>query len=150
MHRVIVSGTARKLFKKLAYEAGGKTGTSQVFGLSKGQKYNSKEVAEHLRDHALFTGFAPLNHPKVLVAIVLENAGWGKYAAPIARNIMDYALVKPTINLDADPSNLPPDQLMTHDGVHVNVHNKTQTTLSKKELAHHKIKVLDSEQVKHS
>jgi len=150
MHRVIVSGTARKLFKNLAYEAGGKTGTSQVFGLAKGQKYNSKEVAEHLRDHALFTGFAPLNHPKVLVAIVLENAGWGKYAAPIARNIMDYALVKPTINLDADPSNLPPDQLMTHDGIHVNVHNKTQTALPKKELAHHKVKVLDSEQVKHS
>ncbi|PQJ89377.1 penicillin-binding protein 2 [Aliivibrio sifiae] len=100
MHRVLVSGTARKLFQNLAYDAGGKTGTSQVFGLDKGEKYNSKELAEHLRDHALFTSFAPLDTPKVLVTTILENAGWGKYAAPIGRNIMDYVLVNPKINLD--------------------------------------------------
>ncbi|MUI53016.1 penicillin-binding protein 2 [Aliivibrio fischeri] len=100
MHRVIVSGTARKLFQNLVYEAGGKTGTSQVFGLDKGEEYNSEDVAEHLRDHALFTSFAPLDKPKVLVAAVLENAGWGKYAAPIGRNIMDYVLINPKISLD--------------------------------------------------
>lgn len=108
MHRVLVSGTARKLFQNLAYEAGGKTGTSQVFGLAKGEEYDSEEVAEHLRDHALFTSFAPLNTPKVLVAAVLENAGWGKYAAPIGRNIMDYVLVSPKVNLDDNSSKLPP------------------------------------------
>jgi len=78
MHLVTVSGTARSIFKNVAYPVAGKTGTSQVFTLADNQNYNAKDIAEHLRDHALFVGFAPVQNPKVLVATVLENGGWGK------------------------------------------------------------------------
>ncbi len=98
MHLVTVSGTARSIFKNVAYPVAGKTGTSQVFTLADNQNYNAKDIAEHLRDHALFVGFAPVHNPKVLVATVLENGGWGKNAAPLAKKIMDYVLLKPTLN----------------------------------------------------
>ncbi|MHA6611181.1 penicillin-binding protein 2 [Photobacterium damselae subsp. damselae] len=98
MHLVTVSGTARSIFKNVAYPVAGKTGTSQVFTLADNQNYNAKDIAEHLRDHALFVGFAPVQNPKVLVATVLENGGWGKNAAPLAKKIMDYVLLKPTLN----------------------------------------------------
>lgn len=96
MHLVTVSGTARSIFKNVAYPVAGKTGTSQVFTLADNQNYNAKDIAEHLRDHALFVGFAPVHNPKVLVATVLENGGWGKNAAPLAKKVMDYVLLKPT------------------------------------------------------
>ncbi len=98
MYLVTVSGTARSIFKNVAYPVAGKTGTSQVFTLADNQNYNAKDIAEHLRDHALFVGFAPVHNPKVLVATVLENGGWGKNAAPLAKKIMDYVLLKPTLN----------------------------------------------------
>ncbi|KJG03163.1 penicillin-binding protein 2 [Photobacterium angustum] len=98
MHLVTTKGTARKEFKNLAYEAAGKTGTSQVYTMSDNENYDASEVAEHLRDHALFTGFAPLHDPKVLVSVILEHGGWGRNAAPLARKIMDYVLVKPTLD----------------------------------------------------
>ncbi|KPA51849.1 penicillin-binding protein 2 [Photobacterium leiognathi subsp. mandapamensis] len=101
MHLVTTKGTARKEFQNLGYEAAGKTGTSQVYTMSDNENYDANEVAEHLRDHALFTGYAPFNHPQVLVSTILEHGGWGRNAAPIARKIMDYVLVKPTLHPDA-------------------------------------------------
>ncbi|WP_422767977.1 penicillin-binding protein 2 [Photobacterium leiognathi subsp. mandapamensis] len=101
MHLVTTKGTARKEFQNLGYEAAGKTGTSQVYTMSDTENYDANEVAEHLRDHALFTGFAPVNHPQVLVSTILEHGGWGRNAAPIARKIMDYVLVKPTLHPEA-------------------------------------------------
>lgn len=97
MRRVLVTGTGRKAFSHVPYVAAGKSGTSQVFGLAHGEDYNAEELAERLRDHALFTAFAPLNSPKVLVTAVLENGGWGRRAAPMVRKIMDFVLVKPTL-----------------------------------------------------
>ncbi|MDX2321037.1 MAG: penicillin-binding protein 2 [Moritella sp.] len=97
MRRVLVTGTGRQAFSHVAYKAAGKSGTSQVFGLAHGEDYNAEELTERLRDHALFTAFAPLNSPKVLVTAVLENGGWGRRAAPMVRKIMDYVLVKPTL-----------------------------------------------------
>ena len=70
-------GTARRSFYNMDYQTGGKSGTAQVFGLGEDEEYNADEVAEHLRDHALFTGFAPFDDPKVVVSVVLENAGGG-------------------------------------------------------------------------
>lgn len=58
-------GTARRAFQNMPYESAGKSGTAQVFGLAEGQKYNASELAEHLHDHALFTGFAPVKIPKL-------------------------------------------------------------------------------------
>ena len=68
-------GTARHAFHGLKYKSAGKSGTVQLFSLSEDEEYKEDEVVEHLRDHAMFTGFAPVKHPKVLVTVVLENAG---------------------------------------------------------------------------
>ncbi|OJI49391.1 penicillin-binding protein 2 [Vibrio vulnificus] len=88
-------GTARRSFTGMSYMTAGKSGTAQVFGLAEDQEYNADELAEHLRDHALFTGFAPFDDPKIIVTIVLENAGGGSSnGAPVARRIFDKALAK--------------------------------------------------------
>ncbi|MGR5070359.1 MULTISPECIES: penicillin-binding protein 2 [Vibrio] len=89
-------GTARRSFYNMDYQTGGKSGTAQVFGLGEDEEYNADDVAEHLRDHALFTGFAPFNDPKVVVTVVLENAGGGSSnGAPVARKIFDRVILGP-------------------------------------------------------
>ena len=76
------------------YQAAGKTGTAQVFSL-RGGHYRASAIDERLRDHALFMGFAPLEHPRIAVALIVENAGWGaSVAAPVARKVFDYWLAK--------------------------------------------------------
>ena len=65
--------------------------------MAENQKYNADELEERLRDHALFTAFAPFEKPEVVVAMVLENAGGGSSnGGPIARQIFDHMLIKPT------------------------------------------------------
>ncbi|PSW04011.1 penicillin-binding protein 2 [Photobacterium lipolyticum] len=98
MHRVLYGtrGTARRAFYGTPYQAGGKSGSAQVFGLAKDQKYNAEELEEHLRDHALFTAFAPFEAPEIVVSMVLENAGGGSSnGGPVARKIFDHVLLKP-------------------------------------------------------
>ena len=68
----------------------GKSGTAQVFSVAQEDEYNEDEVDERLRDHALFVSFAPLENPRIAVAVVIENGSSGsRVAAPIARAIMD-------------------------------------------------------------
>ncbi|MEF1228748.1 penicillin-binding transpeptidase domain-containing protein, partial [Vibrio fortis] len=87
-------GTARRSFQKMSYLTAGKSGTAQVFGLKEDEEYNADEIAEHLRDHALFTGFAPLDDPKAIVTIVLENAGGGSSnGGPVVRRIFDHIVL---------------------------------------------------------
>ncbi|WP_175718726.1 penicillin-binding protein 2 [Burkholderia anthina] len=87
------SGTAYKVFRGAQYLAAGKTGTAQVFSLQ-GSNYKGHLLAEHLRDHALFIAYAPVDHPQIAVALVVENGGWGAQAAgPIARRVLDFYLV---------------------------------------------------------
>ncbi|MCR9578821.1 penicillin-binding protein 2 [Vibrio antiquarius] len=89
-------GTARRSFYKMSYQTAGKSGTAQVFGLGENEEYNADELAEHLRDHALFTGFAPFDDPKVVVTVVLENAGGGSSnGAPVVRKIFDRVVLGP-------------------------------------------------------
>ncbi|EJP3285039.1 penicillin-binding protein 2 [Vibrio parahaemolyticus] len=89
-------GTARRSFYNMSYQTAGKSGTAQVFGLGKNEEYNADEIAEHLRDHALFTGFAPFDDPKVIVTLVLENAGGGSSnGGPMARKIFDRVVLGP-------------------------------------------------------
>jgi penicillin-binding protein 2 len=86
-------GTAVLQFRGVPYTVAGKTGTAQVVGL-KGGKYNAAATSERLRDNALFIAFAPADHPKIALALVVENAGWGaSVAAPIARKALDYYLL---------------------------------------------------------
>ncbi|MFT4063399.1 penicillin-binding protein 2 [Paraburkholderia sp.] len=90
---VVTNGTASKLFIGAPYQAAGKTGTAQVYSLQ-GANYKGHALAEHLRDHALFIAFAPAEQPKIALALIVENGGWGAEAAgPIARKVLDYYLV---------------------------------------------------------
>jgi penicillin-binding protein 2 len=87
-------GTAWVAFKNAAYDAAGKTGTAQVYTVAQNAKYNAKTLPETLRDHAWFIAFAPAEAPKIAVAVLVENAGFGsQYAAPIARKVMDTYLL---------------------------------------------------------
>ncbi|RUM82727.1 MAG: penicillin-binding protein 2 [Candidatus Thioglobus sp.] len=92
-------GTARRLNKGLTYTLAGKTGTAQVFGLDAEEQYIAANLDERLRDHALFTGFAPVNNPKIAIAVIVENAGSGSSkAAPLAREVLDVYFKKQTIH----------------------------------------------------
>lgn len=91
MAGVTKEGTAARVFGGAGYVSGGKTGTAQVVGIGKNEKYNAAALAEHKRDHALYTAFAPVDNPKIVIALIVENAGFGaSAAAPIAKKAMDY------------------------------------------------------------
>ena len=92
MSRVVsnIHGTAHKIGIGASYTIAGKTGTAQVFGIKQDEKYESDKIAKKLRDHALFIAFAPVENPRIAVAVIVENGGHGGSAAgPIARKIMD-------------------------------------------------------------
>ncbi len=94
MAGVTREGTARYAFAGAQYSSGGKTGTAQVVGLKPGEKYEEENVAERLRDHSLYIAFAPLEGPKIVLAVLVENGGFGaRTAAPIARTVLDYFLL---------------------------------------------------------
>ncbi len=87
-------GTARAISRGIQYEMAGKTGTSQVKSIAQDQEYDEKTTEKKFRDHSLFIGFAPLNDPKIAIAVVVEHAGSGsRVAAPIARQLIDYYLL---------------------------------------------------------
>ncbi len=93
MAGVIQEGTGRPAFLNAPYQAGGKTGTAQVIGIKAGEKYNAKNLDERHRDNALFTAFGPVDEPRIALALIVENGGWGGgAAAPIARRVLDYVL----------------------------------------------------------
>lgn len=86
-------GTGARAFAGAEYVSAGKTGTAQMFSL-KGEKYTAGRVKERLRDHALFIAFAPADQPKIALAVLVENGGFGaQAAAPIARQVFDYYLL---------------------------------------------------------
>ena len=92
MDRVVngLHGTAMKVAIDSNYRIAGKTGTAQVYQLDANKNYNNDEVAEHLRDHALFIAFAPFDAPRIAIAVVVEHGGAGSVAAaPVARATLD-------------------------------------------------------------
>jgi penicillin-binding protein 2 len=96
MHRVVHSlrGTARRISHGIKYQVAGKTGTAQVFGVKQDEEYDADSVDKKLRDHALFIAFAPVENPRISVAVIVENGGHGgSAAAPIARKVMDAYLL---------------------------------------------------------
>ena len=89
-------GTGARAFAGAEYISGGKTGTAQVFSL-KGAEYKAGKLKQELRDHALFIAFAPADKPKIALAVLVENGGFGaQSAAPIARMVIDYYLLGKT------------------------------------------------------
>jgi penicillin-binding protein 2 len=90
---VTQEGTSARSFLNAPYKTGGKTGTAQVIQIKQGEKYDANKIDERHRDHALYMAFAPLEAPRVAIALIVENAGFGAgAAAPIARRVFDYLL----------------------------------------------------------
>ncbi len=91
---VNIEGTSASSFVGAQYVSAGKTGTAQVYTVKQNEKYNASSIDERMRDHALFVAFAPADDPKVALAMVVENAGFGaQNAAPIARRVFDFVLL---------------------------------------------------------
>jgi penicillin-binding protein 2 len=91
---VTQQGTSARAFAGAGYLSGGKTGTAQAVTMGQKDKYNKSKMEEHQRDHALYIAFAPADDPKIALAVIVENAGWGAgVAAPIARRVFDYWLL---------------------------------------------------------
>ena len=87
-------GTSARAFAGAPYTSAGKTGTAQVIAIKQGEKYVESRVAERHRDHALFIAYAPADKPRIALAVIAENAGFGaRAAAPIARQVIDYHLL---------------------------------------------------------
>ncbi len=92
---VTQGGTSTRVFAGAGYLSGGKTGTAQAVTIGQKEKYNASKLEEHQRDHSLYIAFAPAEDPKIVLAAVVENAGFGAAAAaPIARRVFDYWLMK--------------------------------------------------------
>lgn len=86
-------GTAHRIHTD-AYQIAGKTGTAQVYSLGQKESYDENKIPERLRDHALFIAFAPMEDPRIAVAVVVEHGGHGgSIAAPVARAVMDQYLL---------------------------------------------------------
>jgi penicillin-binding protein 2 len=91
---VVTSGTSARVFAGAGYTSAGKTGTAQAVTIGQKDKYNAAKLSEYQRDHALYMAYAPADKPKIAVAVVVENAGFGAAsAAPIARRVFDYWLL---------------------------------------------------------
>jgi penicillin-binding protein 2 len=103
-------GSASLYVKGMKYPMAGKSGTAQVFTVAANERMRKAgELAEHLRDHALFIAFAPLDAPTIAVAVVVENAprGGSAFAAPIARRIIDTYLLTPEELAEQDAKQKP-------------------------------------------
>ncbi len=92
-----VRGTAQSIRRGMQYKMAGKTGTAQVVGIAQGEEYDSEALIERQRDHALFVAFAPVDAPKIAVAVIVENGEKSSKAAKVARRVIDRYL-----EIDAD------------------------------------------------
>ena len=96
-------GTGARAFAGAEYTSAGKTGTAQVIGIKQNEKYDESKIDERLRDHSLFIAFAPLESPKIALAVIVENGGFGsRAAAPIARTVLDFHLLGKRPDAPAD------------------------------------------------
>ena len=94
MQAVTTEGTSARVFAGAGYTSGGKTGTAQAVTIGQRERYDAKKLEEHQRDHSLYVAFAPADAPRVALAVIVENAGFGAAAAaPIARRVFDYLLL---------------------------------------------------------
>nr|WP_283103703.1 penicillin-binding protein 2 [Shewanella gelidii] len=82
-------------FADATYTAAMKTGTAQIFSVAEDAKYDADSVDEFLRDNALIIAYAPFEKPQIVLAVVLENAGWGGVnAGPVARALLDEYMLR--------------------------------------------------------
>ncbi|MDO5102191.1 MAG: penicillin-binding protein 2 [Lautropia sp.] len=111
---VTLKGTGRIAFQGAEYLSAGKTGTSQVIGIRQNEKYDEKRIAHRHRDHSLYIGYAPADKPRIALAVVVENGGFGaRVAAPLARQLFDFYLLG-KLPAEAQPER--PDEASTEEG----------------------------------
>ena len=67
------SGTAVSLKRKTSFRIASKTGTAQVVSIEQDAEYDSEQLLERQRDHAWFIAFAPVDNPKIAIAVIVEN-----------------------------------------------------------------------------
>lgn len=105
MQGAVIEGTGRIVFRDAKYEVAGKTGTAQVFGLKQGETYRDRATNERLRDHSWFIAFSPMEQPRIALAAIVENGGFGSQAAaPAVKQVLDKfweldALDQPNVTL---------------------------------------------------
>lgn len=112
MENVVENGTAQSIGRNLEYSMAGKTGTAQVVALGK-NSHAAKFSGDKYKDHSWFIAFAPVDNPKIAIAIIVENAGFGiTVAAPIARKLFDQYILSSknnaikNSNTDIDDNNV--------------------------------------------
>jgi penicillin-binding protein 2 len=98
----VTRGTASPfLVKPVRYPLAGKTGTAQLFTIKQTDSTRAKISDERRRDHAWFIAFAPVDDPKIAIAVLVENGGFGgSTAAPIAQKVLDAYLLGPDATVD--------------------------------------------------
>ena len=82
-------GTAAGISRGIGYQIAGKTGTTQVVSIAQDAIYDEDAISERNRNHGLFIAFAPVENPRIVVAVIAENGGGSRAASPVARRIMD-------------------------------------------------------------
>lgn len=123
MYNVVNSaaGTGRKAFAGANYRVSGKSGTAQVFSLKENEKYNAAGLKKELHDHAWFTAYAPYENPRLVVTVILENAGGGSSnAAPLARKVMDYYLNQRLPQVEKYNANIQQKEDLPQEGEQIN------------------------------
>jgi penicillin-binding protein 2 len=97
------------LIKPIRYKLAGKTGTAQVFTIKQTENTRAKITDERKRDHAWFIAFAPADDPKIAIAVLVENGGFGgAAAAPIAEKVLDAYLLGPEATPDTKETHSKP------------------------------------------
>ena len=87
-------GTAALISDNITYQMAGKTGTSQVVSIAQDAIYDEDSISERNRNHGLFIAFAPVDKPRIVVAVIAENGGGSSAASPIARRVVDAWLIE--------------------------------------------------------
>lgn len=87
-------GTAAFIADNIGYQMAGKTGTSQVISIAQDAIYDEDSISERNRNHGLFIAFAPVDNPRIVVAVIAENGGGSTAASPIARRVVDAWLIE--------------------------------------------------------
>jgi penicillin-binding protein 2 len=88
------NGTAYAVGVTSKYRIAAKTGTAQVVTVKQTESTKHINADERKRDHAWFIAYAPADDPKIAVAVLVENGGFGaSAAAPIGRKVLDAYLV---------------------------------------------------------
>ncbi len=88
-------GTAFGANRGVGYRVAAKTGTAQVVAIAQDDEYDAEKLARELRDHALYVAYAPVDEPRIAIAVLVEHGGsGGRVAAPVARRVMDAYLLR--------------------------------------------------------